>query len=144
MNHASPAPSLVILECLRACSLLQPAWDAHLQSWDGEERGDYNDIGVVADFVVGCFERGQTDALSKIFFVAEDFLHKGDETQKGLVIVGLLEGIQNISSHRPFGADVFIPYLGASTKGAWEELNRAWQGKHSLGDIVRAKLTGKK
>ena len=142
-NPHFPA-SLVVLECLEACPSLQTAWDAHLQSWDGKERGDYNDIAVVVDFVVGSFERGQTEAVSKIFSIAENVLRREEEAQKEIVIVGLLEGIQNVSSHRAFGADVFLPYLGSSTKKAWNQLNRFWQGKRSFGEIVRARLTGKK
>ena len=47
----------------------------------------------------------------------------GKEAGKNLITVGLLEDIQNVSSHRDFGAAPFLRWLGPRSLVVWNEIN---------------------
>ncbi len=65
-------------------------------------------------------------------------LHEGDDEVRDLVSIGLLEDLQTIASWRPFGMDVFLPWLGPTSLHAWNEILTMWKGKHSLAEVLRA------
>ena len=43
------------------CPELRKAWEEHLEYWGSDERGDYNDISVLAHFIVDSYKQGQTE-----------------------------------------------------------------------------------
>ena len=55
------------------------------------------------------------------FWASEPDRGHSNET-RGVVIVGIIEDIQNIASHRSFGPWVFYHYLGPQSQAAWDEL----------------------
>src|SRR5688500_8494467 len=92
---------------LAACPKSAPDWEEHRAYWDGEEPGAFNDVAVFAHHAVGCVGRGDIGCLPAFFAAVERMLLEGDEEVRALATVGLLEDLQNIASHEPFGADAF-------------------------------------
>ena len=128
----------VLETLLRACPAIKPAWQGHVAYWNGEEAGKYNDIAVVARYLADLANQGDTDSLGQVFVVVERCLAAADDDARGLIIVGLLEGLQNITSWTESGYAVFEPLLGPRTLQAWRQLEALWQGKNSVADVFRS------
>jgi hypothetical protein len=127
----------VIPAFLAACPKIGPAWQQHLESWGSEsDRGDYNDSLVIAHHLVDSFERGDLSEFPAAFGVLERCFLAGDEKAKELATVGIIEDIQNIASHRPFGPSVFYEWLGPESQAAWNELCEFWR------KVAEAKAAG--
>jgi hypothetical protein len=105
----------------------RPRWRAFLEEWD-EWPGAYNAMSELAQYLVDAYEAGDTSFFPDVFACVERLLQTGDDEVHGLVVIGLLEDIQNIASHRSFGPSVFRPWLDERTASAWEDLNRFWSG----------------
>jgi hypothetical protein len=117
----------VVPTFLAACPSVGPAWRKHLDFWGGEPgRGIYMDVAVLARHLVDSYERGELEEFPAAFALVERCLTEGDEATRELATIGVIEGVQNIGLHRPFGADVFLPWLGPASRTAWDELNRWW------------------
>jgi hypothetical protein len=123
---------------LEACPTAKPDWEEHLNDWEGEPPAHYIEVSVFAHHLVECYERGQTESFEGVFQLVERLISEGDDDTQGVVIVGFLEGLQNIASHRDFGSVVFEPYLLPKSLSAWRELEEFWEGKNSLMDVIRA------
>jgi hypothetical protein len=132
--------SQVIELLLKACPASQRCWDEHREWWGAEDAGNYNDIAVFAHFAVDSFASGETDGLPALFGAIECVLTDGDERARQLASVGFLESVQNITSHRSFGYAAFVPWLGTNSIIAWRSLEKLWEGKASLMDVVRSQL----
>ncbi len=126
----------LVPEFLARCPRLKSDWDRHLEIWGDKERGTFNDMAVIAHYLVRCFENDQLDEFPIAFAVIERCFTDGDDrTQEAAT--GILEDIQNISSHREFGAHVFESWLGPQSQRAWNQLANAWRDVSSLADMVR-------
>lgn len=124
---------------VEVCPTAKPDWKKHLRHREGKPPLPYVEIAVFAHHVVKCYERGQTESFKRVFELVERLsIIEGDDDTQGVVIVGFLEGLQNISSHRSFGSVVFEPYLLPQSLSAWRELEEIWEGKDSLMDVIRA------
>lgn len=123
---------------LKACPTATTAWNDHLEWWGDQERGRFNDMGVFAQHVVDCDCQLRTEEFSAFFALLERFLVEGSEEVRGLAVVGLLEGIQNVASHTPQGATRLEPLLMPKSRQAWNELASLWEGKSSLMDVIRS------
>ncbi len=128
----------VIPRFLEVCPSFQQRWDEHLAYWAGEPAGDYLDISELAHHVVESYAAGDRSCLPAIFQLTEELLRTGHPQHKEIMTVGLLEGVQIVASHHDFGADAFLPYLGQFSRDAWDQIDRAWEGKSSLADVVRS------
>ena len=127
----------VVPAFLSGCPTIDPAWQEYLESWHGEpERGNFNDIAVVASHLVDCFEQGDVSEYPAVFALLEKCLAEGDELVQNLVTVGLIEDIQNIASHRPFGPQVFYEWLGPLGRAEWNQLCVLWE------QVAEAKAAG--
>jgi len=105
----------------------QPKYQSFLADWQGEATPWYLAMGELAHYVVDAYEQDHTTQYSNLFPAVERVLQNGGEEVQNLIWVGLLEDIQNIASHRSFGPDVFIPWLGPQSLIAWNEGNRGMQ-----------------
>ena len=123
---------------LARCPAFIPTWEKHRAFWGGKEAGIYNDLGEFATFVVDAYSRKETETISAAFRTIEECLVEGDEEVQAAAGIGFLEDIQTIASNRPFGAAVFVQWLGSKSKGVWAEIEEIWRGKSSLMDVVRA------
>ena len=122
---------------LDSCPGFRPAWQEHLAWWKGEEAGSYNDAAEFARYLVESYERAETDEFPAAFATLEKILNEGDEDARGVATVGIIEGIQTVASHS-CGANVFIPWLGETSRVAWSQIEKLWEGKQSLMDVIRA------
>ena len=82
--------------------------------------------------------------VSAAFQMIEQLIVGGDEEVRTAAAIGFLEDIQTIASHRPFGAAVFVQWLGPKSRGAWAEIEEVWRGKSSLMDVLRAETAAAK
>jgi hypothetical protein len=105
----------------------QPRYQKFLVHWHGEDIPWYLAMGELAHYIVEAYEQGDTSRYQELFSAVERVLTSGDSEVQNLIVVGLLEDIQNIASHRSFGPDVFRGWLGPQSLIAWDELNRGWQ-----------------
>ena len=127
----------VVPAFLTVCPAIAPAWRDNLAFWGDEtNRGHYNDAGVIAQHLVDSFERDDTAEFPAAFAVLERCLLEGDAEAQNLAVVGVIEGIQNVASHRPFGPEVFLLWLGPASRAAWDELCVFW------GQVAEAKAAG--
>ena len=116
---------------------LKHDWEEHLTYWGNEKRCDYIDLAVLDHFIINSYEKKTTDKFPEFFNLIENLLKSGSAEIQGLVVVGILEDIQTISTHYDFGPDVFVHWLGPVSKKAWLEIAELWKDKQSLADIVR-------
>jgi hypothetical protein len=118
----------VVPAFLAVCPTIGPAWQQYLESWSGEpERGHYNDAGVVAHHIVDSFERGDLSEFPTAFALLERCVSDGDEQASERAVIGIIEDIQNIGSHRSFGPWVFYEWLGPQSRSAWDKLCESWR-----------------
>lgn len=127
----------VVPAFLAVCPAIAPAWRENLAFWGDEtNRGYYNDAGVIAQHLVDSFGRGDLSEFPAVFAVLERCFAEGDADAQNLAAVGVVEGIQNVASHRPFGPDVFLAWLGLASRAAWDELCVFWD------QVAEAKAVG--
>jgi hypothetical protein len=133
----------VVSAVLAACPTSLDAWTSHLRWWGDDERGDYNDVAVFAHHIVNSANCGSTVEFPAFFELLERMIQQGDPHVKQLAVIGLIEDIQNIASHRPGGYTTFETWLRPATRTAWREVEAAWLGVGSLAEIVRRETGGK-
>ena len=127
----------VVPAFLTVCPAIAPAWWDNLAFWGDEtNRGHYNDAGVIAQHLVDSYEHGELAEFPAAFAVLERCFADGDADTQNLAAVGVVEGIQNVASHRAFGPEVFLPWLGPASRSAWDELCVFW------GQVTEAKAAG--
>ena len=116
----------------------RPRWEKHLEVWQGEPAGSYNDIAEFAHFVVqDLYPDGYTADLQRAFALMEHWLVNGNRNLRELIAIGFLEDVQNVASWRAFGKEAFVPFLGPQCRKAWDEIEKTWAGKTSLMEVVR-------
>jgi len=116
----------------------EESWRKHLEWWGEKERGDFNDIAEFAQYVVDSYASGKTSELPGVFASVEQVLEDGDASAKELAVIGVLEDIQTIASHQPFGANAFVRWLGPLSREAWTEIDKLWRaGGGSLAGVLR-------
>lgn len=129
---------------LARCPGFEPRWAEHVKWWRGEEAGIYNDLGAFSEFVIEAFERGETDVVVAAFDAIEQLLRDGDKAVQQITAIDPLETIRNIASHRSYGKQALVKYLGPLSAQAWAHIEDTWRGKHSLADVVRAEVRAAK
>jgi hypothetical protein len=129
---------------LEACPGFWPIWQEHLDWWKGEEPGAYNNTSEFARYLIESFERGQTSEFPAAFEAIERILNQGDQESRDIAAIGIIESLQTIGSNHSCGEDVFIQWLGPTSRRAWSEIERMWEGKESLSDVIRAERRGNK
>jgi [ribosomal protein S5]-alanine N-acetyltransferase len=126
---------------LAACPGFAPMWRAHLEYWEGEERGIFNDTGEFARYLVESYAKRQTDDLGAAFTTLERIIREGDDEARGAATVGVLESVQTLASHEPSGPSVFLKWLGPLSRRAWTEIEAQWEaGGGSLAGVIRNEL----
>lgn len=90
-----------------------------------------------ARFIISLYEAGEREELKPAFAIMENGLAAGDvvATQDAIVL-GFFESLQNVASHRPYGAGVFREFLAMESRQAWDELDATWEGKSTLAEVV--------
>jgi len=102
----------------------QDQWREFLKEWDKEISPQwYLGMGELAHYVVEKYAQGATGEFPDLFASVEALLHSPSPELENLIIVGLLEDIQNVASHRDFGAAPFRDWLGPKTVVAWDGID---------------------
>jgi len=123
---------------LDACPGFRLRWEEHVAYWNGEPAGVYLDIAEFVHFLIDAFDNDDLATIDVAFILLEKFLVEGDADAKGIATVGIIETLQNAASWKPFGAKAFLPYLRPESRIAWDAIDRLWEGKTSLADVIRA------
>lgn len=127
----------VVPAFMTVCPAAASAWREHLEFWGDEtDRGHYNDAAVIAHHLADSLERGELSEFPAAFALLERCLAEGDAAVREFVMIGLIETMQNIASHRPFGPDVFVEWLGPLSRAAWDEVRGWWE------QLAQAKASG--
>lgn len=113
---------------------LKRQWESHIESeyqnYD-DERLDYIDIGEIIRYIVEKKRCNDTSRFDEFFNRVETILVNGDDYTKELMVIGLLEGIQNVCGFEVEYHTSFNDWLKPETKRAWKELIEFWEGgKH--------------
>ena len=112
---------------------LHPRWEKHLEFWEGEPAGNYNDITQFVYFLVqDLYPSGKTEEVQRAFDLMEHWLNTSNVNVQELVVIGFFEDLQNLASRQPFGKEAFIPFLGLKSREAWDDLERFWAGKGTV------------
>ena len=127
----------IIPDLLKLCPGIDPRWQEHLEFWEGDERGEYNDISVIVHFVVDSFTEDNSLFFPNLFNKIEDIINTGHPKQKEIAILGFLETLQTVASNSPYGYKPFERWLGPLSLIEWHNIEKLWQGKTSLMDVIR-------
>jgi hypothetical protein len=123
---------------LKACPGFQPVWQAHLDWWRGDDSGAFNDAAEFARYIVESFERGEISEFPAAFATIEQILNEGNHEAREVAAIGLIEDLQTIGSNHSCGAEVLVKWLGPSSRAAWAQIEKMWEGKQSLMDVLRS------
>lgn len=124
----------------QCCDEITPLWEKYFEYWEDEDIEVQNEMSVLAHYVVDQYALSKTGDFTNIFNACEKVYECGDE--KALELVGLwfVEDILFISSHAPFGTQVFEPWMQKATledyvslRNYFERLaNDAWVSYHPV------------
>jgi hypothetical protein len=92
----------------------------------------------LATHCVDLFETTNAEDVGPAFKLAEHLIGTGSSEEGNAAILGFLETVQNVASHRKCGSAPFEQFLGPRSQSAWIDLNRVWRGKASLAEVVAA------
>jgi len=113
-----------------------PSIATALSSLPAEEASELRLMSELASHAVDLFEAGHAEDVRPGFELAEHMIAAGSDGERHAAIVGFLETIQNVASHRRCGAAAFEHFLGPKSQVAWAELITVWQGKKTLAEVV--------
>ncbi len=114
----------LMLEIVEVVPGFRPQWEAFVEMWSDEEYAPlYSAMGDLASYLVDCYEQGKTAEFPALFSLVETQYGTDDNELKTLVALGLLETMQSVASHRPFGFQVFREWLGPRTLVSWDEVD---------------------
>jgi hypothetical protein len=113
-----------------------PSLASELSSLPADEASDSRYMVELASHVVDLFENGRAEDIRPTFEWAEHLISTGSEDERHAAIVGFLETVQNVASHRKCGSAAFKQFLGPTSQCAWAELMDAWRGKTSLAEVI--------
>jgi hypothetical protein len=106
-----PTEADIISRLLKEFPDFQPRWQEHQAFWKGEPAGSYIDVSAFVHFLVeDLYPGGDAKQIQLAFNLIEEWLCTGDTRTQELVVLGFLEGIQNVASWQPFGSDVFFHF----------------------------------
>src|SRR5438046_9312946 len=80
-------------------------------------------MSELAHYVVESYANGITVEFLNLFGTVEALLQNSDSEIENLIAVGLFEDIQNIASHRDFGAAPFRRWLAPRSLVIWDEVD---------------------
>ncbi len=102
----------------------QAQWQEFLKEWEKETSPPwFLGMGELAHYLVENYAQRATAEFPELFASVEALLHNPDPELENLITVGLFEDIQNVASHRDFGAAPFREWLGPKSTVAWDGIN---------------------
>jgi len=123
-------PSAFVDNLKRACSDIEAQWQEHLDFWENEEPGYYNDISVIVHYVISKYKESDLRDFDRISEVIELGLKSDNEETSELALIGVLEGILFVGSHDDIRPENHKSWLGdvayqelLNLEGAFEKLH---------------------
>jgi hypothetical protein len=119
-------------EVMRLLSDASPSWSAlhpgEVSASAEDDLAEYEPVAEFAHHLVDLAARGDASELPAVAEVVEAVLVDGDAMAVSLIRTGLIEDLQNITSHRdvPVRPDAFRAVLGPRAVEVWDELDEAW------------------
>jgi hypothetical protein len=145
VSRGAMLTGVTVLSLVEKFPTFLPRWRTHLEYWQGEPAGQYNDMAEFVHFVVeDLYERANLDEMHQAFDCLETLFAEGGQETRDLIGLGFFETLQNFASWRPYGNEVFEPFFGPISKQVWKEIRLTWRGKSSLMDVIRAERTPSK
>jgi hypothetical protein len=139
MERGIPPTNPIFSMLLESFPDFMPRWREHLARWHGEPAGVYNDMAEFVHFAVkDLYEKDQHAQVKRAFELFEKLLDGADQDTTALIGIGFFETLQSFASWRPYGNRVFEEFLGTRSMRLWREIERIWDGKSSLMDVIRA------
>lgn len=136
-RHDGPVEADLMPRLVAEFPAFRPRWDKHLEYWEGNPAGYYNDITQFVYFVVkDLYPSGKIEEVQRALDVIEDLLTNGSKAVRESVVIGFLEDLQNLAAGQAFGKEAFIPLLGPKSREAWDELERI------RSECAQAQITG--
>jgi hypothetical protein len=117
------AVAALAAEELHVGAMFQARWD--------KGTGAYTDAGALATALVDQAIAVRIDVVAPVFAALERMLTSANQDVRKVLIVGLIEGIQNVSLNRNIPLEDWHVQLGPVTRGAWDVVEDFWQGRIS-------------
>ncbi|RDH45932.1 DUF7674 family protein [Zooshikella ganghwensis] len=117
-----------VYKLLSVCGGISSRWAGHLEFWEGEEAGHYNDMAVIVSYVVDSRVNNATDEFEVIFAIVEDAVNSSIRDTSELAIIGFLEGILLVGSHKGLTSKDFNDWLGVASNKSILELEQYFEG----------------
>jgi hypothetical protein len=137
-NRLALIPSLTMPTVASQIIRAYPSLEARVESLAGDHASEMMILAELASHVVDLFQTGHGDEVPPAFDLTEHLIQFGQEADRDAAILGFLEAIQNVASHRSLGASVFEQYLGPESRLAWAQLDEVWKGKNDLAEVLAA------
>jgi hypothetical protein len=139
LDHDEPRTNPIISNFRQAFPNFLQRWRNYIAVEGGNSCGSYIDMAEVVRFVVeDVYEKGTLDETRRIFQFLEQQLPGADEETRNLIGLGFFETLQCFASWRQGGNRVYEQFLGPISRGMWVDLQRMWDSKSSLADVIRA------
>lgn len=123
-SNVMPAKQEDVEKIIATVPGFQRQWQEFVKESEKETSPQwYLVMGGLAHYLVEKYAQEATGEFSDLFASVETLLHKPDPELENLITVGLLEDIQNVASHRDFGAAPFLQWLGPRSLVVWNEIN---------------------
>lgn len=115
-----------VFELLLSSSLyLKKSWDKYYMEEykNNDDRLMYFDMTAIGGFVIKLLQQNKSKDLKLFFDNVEIILNDSDAEVKNLILVGLIEGTQQICQYENIDIRYeFDPWLQPLTKKYWDEI----------------------
>jgi hypothetical protein len=96
---------------------------------------------VVIDMVpvlIARTRQGDYDAVRAVLENVERLLPLADRAARNLLVIGVIEGLQNMSSGGEPDRDPLVALLGPLGRDAWAAVDASWQGDSERLDLIHS------
>ena len=110
------------------CVGIERAWEEHLEFWEDEEPGEYDDVSIIVHHVIDGFASGKTQNFETIFKITEQAVKSDNKLVSEVAVIGFIEGLLMVGSHEGMYSEFFKNWLGPESFKAFEELEHFFNG----------------
>lgn len=112
------------------CSEIDVQWQEHLDFWEGEEPGYYNEISVIVHYIIAKHRVSDFRDFDDISKVIDLGLNSKNEETSELALIGVLEGILFVGSHDDIRPEHHKGWLSEMALKELSELEDAFEKPH--------------
>ena len=122
-RHSVMPPAITQFDVISLLQAASPEWQP-----DADDPV-YAQLGSYARYILDTIAAGRVDELAPAFTAIEQLHTDGDHWTREAATIGILEGIQNIASHRSFDLLPVTSRLGPVSLEWWNKLEDFWAGR---------------